>query len=358
MSHRVVEAARTRAAGMDRPALLSGAALVGVLAVLALMPVVLSSYNLSIATRVVIMAMFAVAFNVVFGLGGMPSLGHAAFFGIGGYVIALGTTRWGWDFATLFAAVVGLSVVVGLLFGMLSYRAAGVYHLLLTLALAQAVWGLAFQQIQFTRGDHGITGLTRDTIPLVPPDDASFYYFVAGCAVVSVALLRLFVSSPVGRLIVGCREASTRMAALGFRVAGYRIAAYVVSALFSGVAGALFAYHQHIVSPENLDWTLSATIFVMAILGGANSFYGPALGATILVVLEHWISLYTARWMTLLGLLYMLVILFFPHGLLGLARRARPGGDPGADGADAHAHPEGAEAGTERTSPSVGKDAT
>jgi branched-chain amino acid transport system permease protein len=301
-------------------ALLRGAALLTVVVLLTLMPTLLSSYNLTIVTRILIMALFAMAFNLVFGLGGMPSLGHAGFFGIGGYVIALGTTRWGWEFPTLALVVVALSLAVGFLFGVLSYRAAGVYHLLLTLALAQAIWGLAFQQIHITRGDHGITGLTRDTIPLVPPDNISFFYLVLACTLVSIALLRLFVSSPVGRCIVGCREASSRMAALGFRVAGYRIGAYVVSAVFSAIAGALFAYHQRIVSPEYLEWTLSATIFVITILGGANSFYGPALGATILILLEHYVSMQTARWMTVLGATYMIVILFFPNGLLGLAR--------------------------------------
>jgi branched-chain amino acid transport system permease protein len=296
---------------------------VALVGVLALLPFLLSSFNLGIATRILIFAMFGIAFNIVFGLGGMPSLGHAAFFGTGGYVIALGTTRWEWDTLTLVVAVIALSAALGFIFGALSTRAEGVYHLLMTLALAQAIWGLAFQQIDITRGDHGITGLTRDTIPFVGADRVSFYYFVLLCVLASVALLRLFVSSPVGRATVGCREAASRMAALGFRVAWYRIGAYVVSAMFSGIAGALFAYHQRIVSPDNLAWTMSAVIFIMAILGGANSFYGPAIGATLLIILENWVSIHTARWMTVLALVFMIVILFLPQGLVGLARRRR-----------------------------------
>ena len=323
-----MSAPRAKAASLARSAIAGPASLrvlgvVGVVGVLALLPFFLSSFNLGIATRILIFVLFGIAFNVVFGLGGMPSLGHAAFFGIGGYVIALGTTRWDWELLTLVVAVLVLSAAVGFVFGALSCRAEGVYHLLLTLALAQAIWGLAFQQIDITRGDHGITGLSRETIGFFGADRVSFYYLVLLCTVSSMALLRLFVSSPVGRAIVGCREAASRMAALGFRVAGYRIGAYVLSAMFSGVAGALFAYHQRIVSPDNLAWTMSAVIFIIAILGGANSFYGPAICATLLIFLESWVSMHTARWVTVLGLIFMVVILFFPHGLLGLAGRRR-----------------------------------
>jgi branched-chain amino acid transport system permease protein len=287
---------------------------------LAALPFVLPGFYVSLASRILIVALFALAFNVVFGMGGMPSLGHAAFFGLAGYTVGLGVVRWDWGFATIVVVALTLGAAMGALFGVLTQRSKGIYLLLLTLALGQAVWGLAFQQVALTRGDNGISGVARDVIPLGP---LNYYHFVLAVTVSAAVLLWAFTRSAVGRTIVGCRESPTRMAALGYPVGTYRIVAFVVSGTFSALAGVLYAWHFRFVSPDMLAWETSALVLVVAVLGGARTFAGPAVGAAVIIGLEFWVSLYTDRWMTVLGLVYIVVILFLPDGILGLGERLR-----------------------------------
>lgn len=313
----------TGARGLPRGGVLRlGIVVAGVVA-LAVLPALVPGLYISLLTRVLILALFATAFNLVFGFGGMHSLGHAAFFGLGGYAVGLGIVRWDWDFAAVVVAAVAVGALVGVVYGLLTLRTEGIYLLLLTLALGQAIWGLAFQQVGLTRGDSGIPGVDRGVIPLVGSGLLSWYHFVLGVSVAAVALLWWFTRSPVGRAIVGARESRSRMAALGFRVGAYRATAFAVSGAFSAVAGTLYAWHHRFVSPEMLAWEMSALILIVAVLGGANTFLGPALGAVIITGLEFWVSLFTQRWMTVLALVYIVTILVLPEGLLGLGRRRR-----------------------------------
>lgn len=314
---------------------------VGVLAVVLLLaaPTVLPTYYLSAATRIVILGAFAVAFNIVFGLGGMPSLGHAAFFGTGGYVVGLGITRWEWGFWTVLLVTLLMGAVLGLVFGVLSQRVEGIYLLLMTLALAQAIWGLAFQMVDVTGGDTGIRGVSREVIPLPVEDRAAFHYFAVAVCIALVALLYGFVRSPTGRAIDGIRASATRMQALGYNVGAYKLCAFFVSGIASALAGALFAYQQGFVGVDNLDFTLSATVLLAAIVGGARHFLGPALGVAVLITSETILSEYTDRWMAVLGFIYIVAILVLPNGVLGVRwrrRRAGPLPDTGPDrGAEA-----------------------
>ena len=299
---------------------------VGVLAgvgLLTALPALVPSFYVTLSTRIIVIAMFALAFNVVFGMGGMHSLGHAAFFGLGGYTVGLGVTRWDWSFTVIVLVALALGAFVGLAYGILTQRTNGIYLLLLTLALGQAIWGLAFQQVEITRGDNGISGVTRELVPLVGTGALSYYHFVLFVALASTGSLWWFSLSPVGRAIVGTRESPTRMAALGFRVGLYRNIAFVVSGLFSALAGVLYTWHHRFVSPDALLWEMSAFILIVAIVGGANTFLGPALGAAVIISLEFWVSLHTQRWMTVLGLVYVLTILFLPEGIVGLGGRLR-----------------------------------
>ena len=303
------------------PPTLRLAALVLGAAVAALVPVVVSPFYVFVASRVLLLALFAVAYNLVFGYGGMPSLGHAAFFGVGGYLVGLGATRWDWGFATIAVLTIVGGALLGVVFGVLTLRTNGVYLLLLTLAVGQSLWALAFQQVELTGGDNGISGLTRASVPLGLEGDTAFYYFVLVVVAASLGLLALFVRSPVGMAIVGARESESRMASLGYNVGAYRTVAFVVSGVFSALAGMLTVYLQVFVNPENLHWPTSANVMIFAIFGGASAFLGPALGALALVSLETWVSTYTERWITVLGLVYIVTILFLPAGLTGLLRR-------------------------------------
>lgn len=298
-----------------------GVALLVVVVALVALPWWAGTFYETLATRILILALFATAFNVVFGIGGMHSLGHAAFFGVGGYAVGLGMTRWGWGFGTIVVVAIVLAALLGLLFGLLTQRTEGIYLLLLTLALGQAVWALAFQQVAITRGDNGIVGLDRSLVPLVGSGVLRWYHFVLAVVVLVMGMLWWFQRSPVGRAIVGSRESRARMAALGYRVGWYRNVAFVVSGAGSSVAGVLWAWHHRFVSPEMLTWQTSAFILIVAIVGGASVFLGPALGAVAITGLEFWVGLHTDRWLTVLGLVYVATILFLPTGVLGAADR-------------------------------------
>ncbi len=312
----------------DRKSAVSIAVVLAGTAALFLLPHFLSSFHTFVATRVVIFAMFVMALNMVLGHAGLPSLGHAAFFGIGGYTVALGLTEWGWSFATVAFVAIGSGLLLGALVGVLTIRTEGIYLLLLTLAVGQSVWALAFE-LEITKGDNGIAGISRDSIPLGVNSPTAFYSFVLVVAVISVVLMWIFHRSPVGRALVGARESKSRVEELGYRVWMYRVGAFAISGAISSIAGVLLVYLQGIASPELLTWTLSAEVLVMAILGGAATFFGPALGAVVVTVLEEFVSSYTERWTTVLGVVFVATMLFAPGGFTGLADRVRrrPRGD-------------------------------
>lgn len=298
-------------------------AAVVVLVVLAALPFMVSAYVLLIVQRIVVLALFGVAFNVVFGAADMPSLGHAALFGVGSYAAGLGLVRWGWSMPVVLVVAVVAGAVLGLLFGVATLRTEGIYLLLLTLALAQAVWGLAFQQVRLTGGDNGISGLDRSALSWFGTGTASFYWSALIVVAVALALLYWFHVSAVGTVIEAVGMSPSRLRALGFRVGSYRVAAFGVSGAFASLAGVLYALSNRFVGPENLSWQLSAEVMLFAIVGGAAWFGGPVIGAVTVVGAEAVLSNYTDRWPFVLGLLYVLTMLFMPEGVLSVWDRWR-----------------------------------
>src|SRR5690606_29900791 len=292
-------------------------------AVLALLPWIGSSFTVFVATRILILGIFAMAFDLVFGFGGMPSLGHAAFYGLGAYVVGLGITRWGWGAGTVLVVAILGAAVLGLVPRMLTLRPRGIYLLLLTLAIGEAVWAVAFQQVSLTRGDNGLANIGRDTLPEVVRSTNGFYLLALAVFVVVCLVLRWYTRSSFGRVLVGARESESRMAAFGYRVGAYRVAAFTVSAALASIAGVLSAYLIEFVNPDVLDWPVSAEILLVTILGGAGTIVGPAVGAGFLITFETLVSQYSERWMLALGVVYIVVILFLPEGLASLGRRVR-----------------------------------
>ena len=226
---------------------------------------------------------------------------------------------------------------MGIVMGVLCLKVRGIYLLLLTLA-AQALFGLAFYQVGLTGGDNGISNIGRVG---VPASQNGFYFFtlavVAICLVGDVDLR----SSPVGMVITGLRESESRIDATGYNVAAYTIVVFAVSGAFSAVAGILDTYLQGSVSPENFGWLTSAEVMVFAILGGSRFFLGPFVGAAIVLFLEVYTSTFTERWITVLGIIYVLTALLLTDGVLGLVKsgRDRLRGDDGEQEPDS---PEGA----------------
>ncbi len=199
-------------------------------AVLAALPFVLSSYYLALATKMLIIAVFAMSLDVLLGYTGLPSLGHAAFFGVAGYAAGLLTVRAGWNAWAAFPAALAAGAAMGALFGLLAVRALGSYFLMITLALAQVLWGLAFGWRSLTGGDDGLSNVPKPALPM------PFYYFVLVAVVLATVLLVCIVRSPFGHALRGIRESESRMRALGYNIWLYKYLAFVIAATFAGVA--------------------------------------------------------------------------------------------------------------------------
>ncbi|MGH7279854.1 MAG: branched-chain amino acid ABC transporter permease [Candidatus Rokuibacteriota bacterium] len=295
----------------------------GVALVLVAIPLALTSYQLGLVTKMLIFAMFAMSLNLILGYGGLPSLGHAAYFGVGAYAVALLAVRVADNFWLNFGGALVVAAATAAFFGLLALRTHGSYLLMITLALAQVLWGIAFGWRSFTGGDDGLPGVPRPAagLPFSLADGVRFYYLVVVVFALATAALWVILRSPFGRALVGIRESERRMQVLGYDTWRYKYVAFVMAGLLAGAAGGLLAYFNGFVSPTYLSIVFSATALIMVILGGAGTLMGPALGSVVIIALENVISAHTQRWVLVLGLIYVAVTLFAPDGLMGLARR-------------------------------------
>jgi branched-chain amino acid transport system permease protein len=287
-------------------------------ALLIALPEVLRPYYLALATKMLIFALFAMSLDLLLGYTGLASLGHAAYFGVAAYTVALLIVRADAPSALAFPAGLGAAVVAGALFAPLALRARGSYFLMITFALAQVVWSVAFGWRTLTNGDDGMPDIVRPNFGVSLDSTRSFYYFVLAVVGVGTLLLIAIVKSPFGRALRGIRDSESRMQALGYDVWRHQYAAFVLSAFLAGIAGALYAYFNRFVGPEYLSIVQSAEALIMVILGGAGTLIGPAIGAGLIVFLEDFVSSMTEHWVLVLGIIYVLVTLFAPRGLIGL----------------------------------------
>jgi branched-chain amino acid transport system permease protein len=287
-------------------------------------PPVLPSYALTLLTQILIYAMFAMSLDLLLGYTGLASLGHAAYFGLGAYVVGILSTAHQASFLTCLAAALVLATAVAAVFGLVAIRAVGVYFLMITLALGMVVWGLAFRWVSLTMGDNGIAGIERPVVAgvaLAAP--LRFYYLALVAFALTFAILLRVVRSPFGLSLRGIRETERRMRALGYDVWLHKYLAFVLSGAFAGLAGALWAYYDGFVSPVEVHLVTSVETLLMVALGGPGTLVGPALGAAVLVLSKNLLSLYTKRWLLILGLVYIGVILLAPKGLVGALRGER-----------------------------------
>jgi branched-chain amino acid transport system permease protein len=302
-------------------------ALVATLVLLGL-PYALSTYHLGLVVQMLIFALLAMSLDLLVGYTGMPSLGHAAYFGISAYTTGLLALRLGLNVWLALPAGVILAALTAMLFGLLALRTRGSYFLMITLALSQVAWGIAFGWRSLTGGDDGLPDVPRPALGLHLPwslaNSTPFYYFTLLLVVLATLVLAGIVASPFGYALRGIRESETRMLALGYNVWRFKFAAFVLAAAFAGLAGSLYAYYNRFVSPDYLHVARSAEVLLMVILGGAGTLIGPTVGAVLIVMLENVISAYTERWLLLLGIIYVAVSLFAPNGLIGLLRDFRP----------------------------------
>ncbi|MBI4171819.1 MAG: branched-chain amino acid ABC transporter permease [Actinobacteria bacterium] len=288
-----------------------------VLAALTL-PLLLPGYYLDVATRFLIFALFALSLDLLIGRTGLWSLGHATFFGCAAYGIGLFTTRIQTSFFLAVAVSLAATALAAALLGLLALRSRGLYFMLATLALAQVAWGLASRWRSVTGGDDGLPAIPRPDLWPLPWQVAGpvgSYVLTAAVVAVAGAALVAIVRSPFGRSLEGIREQETRMSSLGYHVWVHRYLAYVVSAVFAGVSGILFAYHTGIATPRDLSVTRSAEALLMVVLGGAGTLAGPILGAALVVSLQDLVGIYTDRWLTVFGLALVLTVVVGRKGL-------------------------------------------
>lgn len=302
----------------------------GIGAVLLAVPAIPSPYYVNVASQVLIAAIFALSLNLLVGYAGLTSLGHAAYLGLAAYAVAWLTTRAGFGHLAAAVAALGLTTAVAAVFGLLALRGAGLGFLMITLALGQILWGVAYRWVSLTGGDNGLTGVGRPRpfgLDLSTP--GAFYLFTLAVAALVFAVITLYVRSPLGAAVQGSRDQPRRMRALGHNVWMIQWLTFVVAGAGGGVAGLLFIYYNQFVAPGVLALTSSAEVLLMVISGGAGTLLGPVVGAATVVVLKTVVSAYITRWVMLLGAVFVLIVVFMPEGVVpGLGRlwpaRSRP----------------------------------
>jgi branched-chain amino acid transport system permease protein len=281
----------------------------------------------ALGTRVLVLGLAAMSVNFLLGFTGMLSFGHAAYFGLGAYGAGL-TLK-------LLAASTPLSLLLGTLtggiagaaLGALIVHRRGVYFAMVTIAFGQVFYYIAFQWSSLTGGDDGLRGFSRQplhvgslSIDILNNADA-FYYFVLVCFAITVGIMGFVLRSPFGRTMIAIRENERRARFLGIPVERHIWIAFTLSCFFISLAGSLYALLNNFADPRGLHYSLSGDLVIMAVMGGMRSFWGPLLGAVVFVVLQDFLSSVTTNWMSFVGMLIVLVVLFFPRGLLGILRR-------------------------------------
>ena len=290
---------------------------------LAMAPLYLSSYLLTLLTQAVISAMLAMSLDLLLGYTGLASLGHAAYLGLGAYSVGVLTTQYGANFWGTLAGGIVLAAGVAMLFGLIALRATGVYFLMITLALGMVVWGLAQRWVSLTQGDNGISGIPKPNLglPWSFSTSTAFYYLVLVGFLVTYTVLRAVVRSPFGQSLVGIRESESRMRTLGYHVWLHKYISFIIAGTFGGFAGVFWAYYNGFVSPTDVELATSVEILLMVALGGRGTLLGPTLGAGIIVLLRNLVSVYTQRWLLILGAIYVLTIIYAPEGIVGAVRQ-------------------------------------
>jgi len=305
-----------------------GAALLG--GSLLLPPFLAGDFYINLASQILIAAIFALSLNLLVGFGGMTSLGHASYLGVAAYMSALLTSRYGLDHGT--AALISISgtIAMAAFFGVIALRASGLGFLMITLALSQVLWGLAYRMSNVTNGDNGVTGLTRPAPFGISLDNpVAFYWFSLIVATVAFLMMMIFVSSAFGSSLKGVRDQPRRMAALGFNPWLIRWITFIYAGFWGGVSGLLYVYYHKYIHPSSLAITSSAEALLGVIAGGSSALGGPAVGAALVLLLKNYASAYIERWNMLLGLVFLFIVLVMPAGIVpGFSRLITGRGAP------------------------------
>jgi branched-chain amino acid transport system permease protein len=284
----------------------------------------------AIAGRVLVFALAAMSFNMLLGFTGVLSFGHAAYFGLGAY--GAGLTLKYVAHSTPLAMLAGtlLGGIAGTLFGLLLVRRRGVYFAMVTIAFGQVCFYIAYKWDSFTGGYDGLRGFIRAPLDFglfnidIANSGTTFYYFVLVVFGLAVGLQALILKSPFGRTMLAIRENERRARFLGLAVERHIWLAFSISCFFTGLAGSLYALLNNFADPLGLNYVMSGNIVMITVMGGMRTFWGPLVGAVLFVMLQDYVSSMTTNWMSFVGLAFVLVVLFFPRGLMGILQR-KPG---------------------------------
>jgi branched-chain amino acid transport system permease protein len=280
-------------------------------------PFILTEFYLTILCEALVMSLLALSFNLLFGYMGQLSFGQAAFYGLGGYTVALLVTKLHFNFWLSMIAGVLVAGLIGLVIGYFCVRLRGIYFSILTLAFGQLLFFIIYKWHNFTGGDDGIQGV-------FPPEylksPTAYYYFILIAFLLSAFVLWRLVHSPFGQIMKGMRENSVRTEFLGIHIARYQLIAFVIAAAIAGLAGAIWVPFYRSVAPFYLMWIKSGEPVMAAILGGPSTFFGPILGMFIMTFFHAWVLGFTHFWPVIMGTLILIIIFLLPGGILGFAQ--------------------------------------
>nr|WP_314623478.1 branched-chain amino acid ABC transporter permease [uncultured Noviherbaspirillum sp.] len=280
----------------------------------------------ALAVNILIFGLYAVGYNLLFGYTGMLSFGHAAFFGVGSYITGIAIVHFGLNWLVAIFAGVAASALVGLIIGYLAIRTRGIYFAMVTLALGQIVYYVFYKAERWTGGENGLRGITVApfevfgvTIDFLNP--MTKYYLIFLFVAAALWFISRVLNSPFGAVIEAVRENEKRTAACGFDVARTRLLVFVLSATICGLAGTLRALHLSIVPIDSLHYLQSGHGVMMCLLGGMGTFFGPFVGAALFLYLEDVVTTMTKHWMAVVGVIFIIFVLFFPRGVWGSLMR-------------------------------------
>ena len=299
---------------------------VGLLAILAMLvyPFLVADYPRALLAEIYIFAIFAMSLDLLLGFTGLMSLGHAAFFGLGAYAVAILGTLFGVSAWLGLAAGVAIAAAGAALIGFFCVRTSGIPFLMLTLAFSQLVFSVALKWRDVTGGSDGMAIAEKPALFGFELSDSLAMYFMALVFfLLSYWGLRRLLNAPLGHVFVGIRENEPRMLAIGYPTRAYKLLSFTIAGAFAGLAGGLYAIFNSFISPDAIYWTSSGDILIMTMLGGAGTLIGPAIGAGVFLLMKNVVSSYSEHWLAIIGIIFICCVMFFPGGIWGTLRQIR-----------------------------------
>lgn len=283
-------------------------------------PFFLSLYYVNILTEIFILGIFAVSLNILVGQTGLVSLGHAAFFGAGGYASGLVAANYSANVFVTIACGMLLALLLALIIGFFSIKAYGFYFLMLTLACAQIVYSIVYQWTDVTGGSNGLSGIPTPVLfsDIQLSNQVFIYYFILVVFSILLFGINRLLHSPLGYVFIGIKENEERMKSIGYNTAFFKHLSFILAGTLGGLSGSLYVIFNGFISPADVYWTMSGSVLIMVLIGGAGTLWGPVIGAALIVIMETIISSFTEYWMMIIGAIFILFVIFIPNGIVGI----------------------------------------